>query len=169
MSASHESARPPCGRWHSRRHGWRTAVERAGVPGLGLSALLLLAVLRASHGAGRRHAPRARLPAPGWHAAHGEVPEHIPPGQCVVVAITPATSTASCSRRRCRTLRLRHQARDGHVPLAGVGSGGLGSEFVERFIASAAPRMRPGACATPAPGHSLVFFPEALSRAPRAC
>jgi len=130
--------------------------------GVGLSALLLLAVLPglARRRAAARAAARAFLRLVGMPLTV-RFPEHIPPGQCVVVCnhasyLDGIVLTAALPPRFGFVIK-REMAT---VPLAGVVLRRLGSEFVERFNRQRGAADARRVLRNASTGHSLVFFPE---------
>ncbi len=129
---------------------------------VGLSALFAALIVPGLH---RRRAvaralTRALLRGAGMSVTV-RFPEHIPPGQCVIVAnhasyLDGLVFTAILPARFGFVIKREMSA----VPLAGLFLRRIGSEFVERFDRQrgAADALRVLRNATN--GHSLVFFPE---------
>jgi 1-acyl-sn-glycerol-3-phosphate acyltransferase len=87
--------------------------------------------------------------------------EHLPPGQCVVVAnhasyLDGVVMTAALPPRF--GFVIKREMND--VPLAGLLLRRIGSEFVERFDRHKGATDARRVLRTAASGHSLVFFPE---------
>src|SRR2546423_2875691 len=133
-----------------------------GFLGVGLAALLLLAVLPdlARRRAAARAAARAFLRLVAMPLTV-RFPEHLPPGQCVVVCnhasyLDGIVLTAALPPRFGFVIK-REMAT---VPLAGVVLRRLGSEFVERFNRQRGAADARRVLRNASTGHSLVFFPE---------
>ncbi len=87
--------------------------------------------------------------------------EHLPPGQCVVVAnhasyLDGVVMTAALPARF--GFVIKREMND--VPMAGLLLRRIGSEFVERFNRHKGGTDARRVLRTAASGHSLVFFPE---------
>lgn len=129
---------------------------------LGLGALVLLVLLPRlpQRRTAARHLARAFLATAGM-PLRVRFPEHLPPGQCVVVCnhasyIDGVVLTAALPPHF--GFVIKREASE--VPLIGALLKRLGSQFVERFDRhkSAADARRVLRSATA--GHSVVFFPE---------
>jgi len=130
--------------------------------GVGLTALLLLAVLPdvARRRAAARAAARTFLRLAAMPLTV-RFPEHIPPGQCVVVCnhasyLDGIVLTAALPPRFGFVIKREMAA----VPLAGAVLRRLGSEFVERFNRQRGAADARRVLRNASNGHSLVFFPE---------
>ena len=130
--------------------------------GVGLTALLLLAVLPdvARRRAAARAAARTFLRLVAMPLTV-RFPEHIPPGQCVVVCnhasyLDGIVLTAALPPRFGFVIKREMAA----VPLAGAVLRRLGSEFVERFNRQRGAADARRVLRNASNGHSLVFFPE---------